>query len=134
MRIHGVAGCQRVNQPPLAGRSRCISIACAVVDASAAAATIASITGVLGSRGGALTGRLNQALGSLGGGTSSNKGTPVEGLGVDAHWEQTSATSSVLTANKNGRVLNIKIDAPNMPPNDQLAWVRAFAMAGLPAV
>ena len=110
-----------------------ITIACSVVDASAAAATIASISGVLGSRGGALSGRLNQALGSIGGGTSASKGTPVDGLGADAHWQQTSATSSVITVNKNGRLLNVKIDA-NMPPNDQLAWVRAFAMAGLPAV
>lgn len=110
-----------------------INISCSVVDASAATAVLANIAGVLGSRGSALTAKLNKAIGSMGGAASANDGQRIDGLGTEAHWKQTSPTSSALTVNKAGRLLTVKIDA-NMPASDQLGWLRAFAAAGLPAI
>ncbi len=110
-----------------------INISCSVVDASAATAVLGNIAGVLGSQGGALANRLTAKLGQMGGGASANDGQPIDGLGSPAHWKQTSATSSVLTVNKNNRVLNVTISA-NMAANDQLGWLQAFAAAGLPTV
>jgi uncharacterized protein (AIM24 family) len=109
-----------------------ISVVATVVDTSVATAALSNIAGVLGSRSSMLTGKLNNMVGNMAAKGSSG-GTPVEGLGFDASWKQTDANTSSLSVTKSGRLLTVTISA-QMPANDQLAWLRAFAAAGLPTV
>jgi uncharacterized protein (AIM24 family) len=109
-----------------------IQVTCTVVDTSVATAALGNIAGVLGSRSSLLSGKLNSMVGSLAArGTSG--GDQVDGLGFPANWKRKDDTTSVLVITKNGRTFTVEIQG-QMPAQDQLGWLKAFAAAGLPTV
>jgi hypothetical protein len=110
-----------------------INIKCTVVDTSVATAALSQISGVLGSRLSKFAGRLDGIVGNMAAKGSSG-GQPVEAVaGSPATWNQRSEWDSVLTVAKNQRSLMVEVSA-QIPGPDQLAWLRAWAAAGLPAV
>ncbi|MGZ4764089.1 MAG: AIM24 family protein [Ilumatobacteraceae bacterium] len=113
-----------------------IAVSCAVSDKSGIAAIANSALGGLGgalSKNTAVSGRLNKLMGSLSQAPTAD-GDPVEGFGFPATWKVTAQGKGVLTVIKNNRSFAVTIECAQMSPQDQYAWARAFAMAGLPAI
>lgn len=108
-----------------------IDIVCTVIDTSTAAAALSTLSGVLGSRSSMLTNKLNSAVAGFG--RKGGDGEQVDGLGAPATWRRKDDSTSVLSVVKGARSLNVTITA-SIPPQDQLAWLKAWAAAALPTV
>jgi hypothetical protein len=98
---------------------------------SVANSALSGLGGMLGGNT-AVSGRLNKLMGSLQQGPKAD-GDPVEGFGFPATWKQVGPGEGTLTVLKDNRVLSVNVRA-SIPPNDQYAWARAFALAGLTGI
>jgi len=108
-----------------------IDIVCTVVDTSTATAVLSNLSGVLGSRSSLLTNKLNKAMANMG--QKGGEGEAVDGLGSPATWRRKNDKESSLAVVKGARTLTVTIES-SMSPQDQLAWLKAWAAVALPTV